>query len=396
MIGPTQDEFRSAEGSPPGRPRIAFVFNHSYFLGGGEISFTALAEGLEKTAYAPLIVVPGKGGIQEHFLARGYPVAETTFPPLKRLFPAGPLAAAFRLASRMKRGQVNIIHANGSRACLYSALAGRRLGLPVIWHVRETIRDYLLYDAFLVLLSKVVVCASRSILEKRFLSLHPWIRNKAVVIHNGVETAAFRRDGEGRARRRGELGVRDDEILFGILGNLIPLKGQDFFLRGLAEALKRRPGLPAKALLMGRALDNAYADRLRRLVRHLGLGKRVLFEDYHQRVLDTLSALDVFVLPSQREGFSRSLLEAMSVGLPVVASRLSEIEEAVPEGENALLVDFGNSGEMAAQLVAMSEADTLRKTMGERNRIRAEECFDLHRHVLAVQTLYRSLAPHRP
>jgi len=376
--------------------RIAFVFNHHFFLGGGEKSLALLIDNIEQSTFDPLVIVPGRGEIEQYFMEQSKPVSMVPFAPLKEILRGPPLASLLELVSTLRRNRIDIIHANGSRVCFYSVLAGRLLGIPVVWHVRETIRDYLFYDAFLALFSKKIVCASRSILEKRFRTSHPWIRGRAVIVYNGVDTTVFRQDSESRAKKRRELGIGDEEVLFGLLGNIISLKGQDFFLRGLAEALRNRPGLSAKALIMGRTLDKIYSDHLHRLVCRLGLEERVLFREYHPRVLDMLSSLDVFVLPSQREGFSRSLIEAMSVGLPVVATRLSEIEEAVIEGENALLVDFGDTGQMALHLMGICEDAFLRKSMGERNRLRTVEAFDLSLHIRSMENLYRKLAPRLP
>ena len=95
-------------------------------------------------------------------------------------------------------------------------------------------------------------------------------------------------------------------------------------MKALAKAKAHRPDLVAKALLIGRPLDSSFNEMLHQLVIDSDLNGDVIFLDYSERILEILSALDVFVLPSQREGFSRSLLEAMSIGLPVLATKISE------------------------------------------------------------------------
>ena len=93
----------------------------------------------------------------------GYEVRVTSFPPLKKIYSLSPLKALFHLVKILRRDHVDIIHANGCRACFYSVVAGKALGLPVIWHVRETIKDILLYEGLLGLLSKVIICVSRNV-----------------------------------------------------------------------------------------------------------------------------------------------------------------------------------------------------------------------------------------
>ena len=376
--------------------RVAFVFNHHFFLGGGERSFALLIKNLDKNTFAPLVIVPARGEIEEYFVGREIPASVVSFASLKKVLKGTPLVSLMKLVGTLRKNRVNIIHANGSRVCFYSLFAARVLGLPVIWHVRETIKDYLFYDAFLALFSNTIICASQSILEKRFRTLLSLIRKKAVVVYNGVDTKAFRQDSESRSKKRRKLGVGDDEILFGVLGNIVSHKGQDFFLKGFVEAMKLQPGLRGKALIMGRTLEENFLEHLHQLILRFGVKDFVIFRDYRPAILDILSSLDVFVLPSQREGFSRSLLEAMSVGLPVVATRLSEIEEAVTEGENALLVDFGNTRQMALHLIGLSEDASLRKRMGERNRLKAVESFDLSLHVRCMENLYKKLVANHP
>ena len=143
--------------------------------------------------------------------------------------------------------------------------------------------------------------------------------------------------------------------------------------------------------MVGRALDPTFEKGLRRLVSDLKLNGSVLFHDYTQNIEEIFSALDVFALPSKREGFSRALLEAMSCGLPVLATRLDEVEEAFSHGEGGILVDFNDVEKMGSAIISLSENSGLRKEMGDRNRKRAIERFDLRSHAEAVQEIYAKL-----
>ena len=134
-------------------------------------------------------------------------------------------------------------------------------------------------------------------------------------------------------------------------------------------------------------------EMLHQLVIDSDLNGDVIFLDYSERILEILSALDVFVLPSQREGFSRSLLEAMSIGLPVLATKISEIEEAVSDNGNALLVDYNDVEEMAFGIIKLCEDKELRKKMGKSNRNRVIEKFNLESHTKSIETIYQSLTP---
>ncbi len=186
------------------------------------------------------------------------------------------------------------------------------------------------------------------------------------------------------------MGIKN-EILFGIVGNIIPRKGQDFFLRSFARAKETKPDLPAKVLIIGHALDQSFDKVVQKIAVQMNLTSHVIFQPYFKAVSDIFAGLDVFVLPAKSEGFSRSILEAMSTGLPILASKISEIEEAVAQGKNGILVDFGDEEGMAYGIIKLTEEKELRKEMGKRNRRRAQQEFDLKSHVKSVERIYKSL-----
>jgi glycosyltransferase involved in cell wall biosynthesis len=377
------------------KTKVAFVFNHAFFLGGGEISLSELIRTLDKNLFEPVILVPSSGEIEAFFENQNIQALVTPFPPLKQAV-CRPVTSFGGFITTLKQTKPSIIHANGSRVCFYSVLAGRSLGIPVVWHVRETLKDLFFYDAFLGLASKSIVCVSRSVATKRFGRFCPLFQKKLSVIYNGVNTSRFFRDEQARDQMRTRLAIQNNDVLFGALGNIIPRKGYEFFLQSLAEAKKLNHPLSAKVLIAGRRLDPEYHAMLLRLISDLELQGHVLFEEYTENVQPLLSAMDVFVLPSRSEGFSRALLEAMSSSLPILASRISEIEEAVADQENALLVDFGDVQSMASAIVTLAKDEALRERMGEKNRERAIEKFDLKAHAGTIENLYRKLNHRKP
>jgi glycosyltransferase involved in cell wall biosynthesis len=376
--------------SPPRRTKkkIAFIFNHHFFLGGGEISFFELIRSLDKDGFEPLVVVPGEGEIVERFAGIGIPAFALPFPPLKEIFSDKPLMALLKLINFLKSKRVNIIHANGSRVCLYSVLAGRTLRIPVFWHVRETVKDFFLYDGLLLAFSKIVISVSESVKRKRFERFPIRLRKKIKIVHNGIDIEGLRTKEDTREQARRDIGAGENEVLFGIVANYIPLKGQDFLLRAIGSIIERDSNLPLKVLLVGRTHDLPYYQRLERLVSEMGLGKKVIFMGFTKNISAIYAALDVFVLTSKREGFSRSVLEAMGAGLPIVATRLQEIEEAVRDKHNGFLVDYGDIDNLASAILRLLKDASLRSKMGHANQERVIEKFSLEFHARSIERLY--------
>lgn len=377
-----------------GRPlRVAYLFNHEFFLGGGERSTAELIRALDRAAVEPLVLLPGPGELRAHFEAAGVAVAEVPLPALRRLPSGAPLRALRDLAATLRERRVDVLHTGSTRGCLYGGLAGRLAGVPVIWHVRESLRDPYWYDRLLAALSARLVCVSGAVRERRFGRFGAGVLERAVVVRNAVDTDRMRRDPDAGAEYRRSLGLEPGALVFGLVGNVIERKGHDVCVAALAGLLGADPACPVRLLFAGRDdLEPEYARRVRGLVRAAGLGERVVFAPFTENLAGLYSALDALVLPSRSEGFSRVLIEGMSMGLPVAASDLAEIREAVPDERHGLLSPYGDSEALGANLARLAADAALREAMGHANRERAGAEFGLAAHAARVGALYAELA----
>jgi glycosyltransferase involved in cell wall biosynthesis len=309
-------------------------------------------------------------------------------PSLKTIINLSPLRAVFRLIQLFKTYHIDIIHLNGSRVCLYGAIAGRFLGKKTIWHVRESINDISLYDRLLATLVDTIICVSESVRLKRFKKFGRKINEKIVIVYNGVDTAVFKKCLRNRKQFRDQFLLNSDDIFIGLIGNIIPRKAQDFFLKGLGIAKTIQPDLRVKVLLIGHYLDKAYANYLKKLISKLNLDSDVMLNEFTNKIPNVLSALDIYVLSSQSEGFCRSLLEAMSCELPIIATKISEIEEAITDHKNGYLVDFMDTDSMADVIVKLCRDQSMRSNIGTLNRLTAVKKYSLVEHTNKIQSIY--------
>jgi glycosyltransferase involved in cell wall biosynthesis len=153
---------------------------------------------------------------------------------------------------------------------------------------------------------------------------------KVVVQHNGVDGDRFRfRDG---ADVRARLGLPDDRPLIGYVGNFVHEKGVDL----LVEAMRRLRHAAAELVMVG---DGPMGEQLRARAAALGMGDRVRFVGRrpHEEVPEWISALDVFCLPSRREGCPNVVLEALASGRPVVAASVGGVPELLSEDTGVLV-----------------------------------------------------------
>lgn len=156
--------------------------------------------------------------------------------------------------------------------------------------------------------------------------------NRIDVIYNGIK--GLQADPEKQRTLRAELSVKDSDTIIGTVARLDAVKNQALMLKATRQLVDA--GYPIKLLLVG---DGPEREALEAQCESLGLQERVIFTGFQTAPGDYLSLMDIFLLPSFTEGTSMTLLEAMSLGIPAVATRVGGTPEIVVHGETGLLVN---------------------------------------------------------
>jgi glycosyltransferase involved in cell wall biosynthesis len=206
--------------------------------------------------------------------------------------------------------------------------------------------------------------------------------HKVRVIPNGVDTDRFRPRPEQRDALRAELRLPADAPLCGIVAALRPEKNHELFLQ-VADRVRR--AIPAaRFLLVG---DGPRRAGLVRLAKELGVADRAFFLGTRPDVPEILAGLDLFLLTSHVEANPVSILEAMSVGLPVVATRVGSIAESVVEGQTGYLATAGEPDELAGHVARLLADPKTAAEFGQAGRSRVEANWSLQRMVSGYQDL---------
>ncbi|MFJ9890381.1 glycosyltransferase family 4 protein [Streptomyces sp. NPDC091287] len=211
------------------------------------------------------------------------------------------------------------------------------------------------------------------------------------LIHHGIDTDLFAPgavDPSGRLERRRAWGVAEDELLIVSVGRLKPRKGQ----AELVRAFTRLSGLRAVLVLLGGVSSGSpeYAERLRADIDAARAdGFRVVLDEGVDRggMPEALAASDLAVLPSHSEGLGLALLEAMSTGLPVIATEIEGFAEVLDGTSAALTVPLGDEKALTAALLSLATDPGLRQKLGALARGRAVEHFSRRR--MTLRTLDR-------
>jgi glycosyltransferase involved in cell wall biosynthesis len=210
---------------------------------------------------------------------------------------------------------------------------------------------------------------------------------KPVVIPNGIPTVMFTPDAETRRRVRHSIGASPQAIVLIHVGRFVVQKNHEMLVRAFAR-LPSSESAPLELWLVG---DGELRETIQQQVHALGLQSRVRFLGVRNDVPDVLRAADVFVFPSRWEGNPLSVLEAMAVGLPVVATAVGGVPELVEDGVSGILVPNEDLEGLTAAMLRMVQYPDLREQMGRAARCRALERFDIQQTVRAYEALYEEV-----
>jgi len=371
-------------------PRILFV-STSTTLGGAEKTLFCLATRLDPKEFAVAGVVSLKpAGFYAQRLAESGVKTQSlgirSLPSLK---------AARALAAIIRRERPDVVHSLMYQAIQLCRFLKRRAGVPfrlvssprVSYRSRSTwslVVDRLLKGADDLLIAESD--ASRDFLIRKL----GYAESRVRTIYNGVDVARRPAAGLERQRKRLELGLGPDDVLLVAVGRLDAQKGHCVLIDAVAE-LKGFPRLRCAVIGAG-PLRGRLEDRIRRL--NLERSVRLLGE--RDDVDSWLSAGEIFVLPSLWEGLPNALLEAMSLGLPVAASAVDGVCEAVAPNISGLLVPPQDAGALARALARLITDPDLRRRLGEAARTRIAERFSLPAMIAGYEAAYREALARRP
>ncbi|MBO6215336.1 MAG: glycosyltransferase [Lachnospiraceae bacterium] len=201
----------------------------------------------------------------------------------------------------------------------------------------------------------------------------------------GVHTAEFRNTETDREAKRRELGISPEDFVFMSTGQLSVRKNQEVVIRALAKTPNNR----VKYLIVG---FGESGEALKALTRELSLQDRVIFAGYRGDVRELLHAVDAFVFPSLQEGLPVALMEAMSVGLPIVCSSIRGNVDLLTDGEGGYLCDCHDPEGFAAAMKKVAEADSYERERMRQCNLNAMEHFDTNIVNKAMRELYKEVS----
>jgi len=358
-------------------------------------------EGWEVYAICP------KGRVSERFKDCGirhiaYDVERKSLNPFKEI------KTIYNLYKVLKPLDLDILHTFTSKPNIYGTLAGRLARVPIIINLVEGLGSLyiennfkarlvrnimeLLYSFAFRLADKVIVINPDDMnyfIDKRILPSQKAILIKGV----GIDTEDFSRANvnENSVKDlRIELNIDKDQVVVLMVARLLVHKGVLEYLKS-AEALKQRYNNKVEFLLVGDFdLGNPYNISNEVLQDFVSRGI-VKFLGWRNDIKELLAIADIFVLPSYREGIPRTLLEAASMGKPIVTTNTIGCKEVVEIGKNGYLVPPKDIKALEEAIERLILDYDLRKNFGNYSREKAIREYDLKKIVTRYTDLYKSL-----
>lgn len=252
-------------------------------------------------------------------------------------------------------------------------------GLGSVGTLRRKVANWLLYKKLFRIVG-VSHAVRKDVLESNW----GLPEGKVVTIQNGLNLGRFLAGPQQQEARSQVLPGVSGGCWFGTLGRLSPVKNQRRLIEAFRKVVDTHPD--SRLLLAGRG---ELETGLKSLAESLGIGDHVHFLGFRTDVAEILRALDVFVLPSVREGFGLSMLEAMASGLPVIAARVGGIPEIFCERPMGKLIEPTDVDGLAAAMTELAALPTHeRRALGENARRRALGEFSAKRMVRQYEQLY--------
>jgi glycosyltransferase involved in cell wall biosynthesis len=286
-----------------------------------------------------------------------------------------------------------IIHSNSLSAQIQASFVRGRRDLPKIWHVRDVYPLRLsirLSARFAALRATRIIAISKAV--KRNLERMGLSEKRISVIYNGIELQRLETVSRCRETARKEFQVSDDCCIVGMIGSVSYSKGQDVLIRAAPLVLKQFPD--TLFLIVGGYFPEnlSYYQGMRQLVEELDVKNEVRFLEPVEEVEELICSSDIVVnMSREREGLGRSLLEAMALGKPVVATGVGGIPELVDE-DCGILVDSADVTKLLEKLCLLISDKDLRAKMGRNGREKIERSFNIESRIRELEEVFDSVS----
>jgi len=292
----------------------------------------------------------------------------------------------------IKSGRFDFVHCHQYSPYTYGWFAHWGTGAKVVFtehgrfHPDQYRKKARLINPLIALTSHRLVAISAATREA-LIEYEYMPASKIAVIYNGITPLTAREDRKQELIT--ELGIKSGDVVIGTVARLDAVKNQPMMLQATRALIDQ--GYKVRLLLVG---DGPERENLEAITQQLNLNSAVIFTGFQSKPADYLGLMDIFLLPSFTEGTSMTLLEAMSLGIPTVATRVGGTPEIVENKETGYLVESDDLEAFTRAIKDLLDQPEERKKMGSAAKVRFEQKFSVEKMVDQYQECYGASSTH--
>ena len=306
---------------------------------------------------------------------------------MERIYGFRAIKNMWKINKYIRKNRIKILQTFHPKGDLYGPLVGRMSGTPIIISSRRDLgfnRKNITIQKGINYLVQYMIAPSKAV-KKVVIEKENVSEDKVRVIYNGVDTEYFKPE-KKKFSWRSEERLQNSNFIITIIANLHKIKGVEYFIRAASLIAQKIP--ESRFIIIGNGSEK---DFLKKLAVQFGIFEKIIFTGIIDNIKDYLAVSDAYICSSLSEGFSNSILEAMAMGLPVVATDVGGNQEAVADGESGFIVPTQDYQEIASKVIELYRNHDLRNEMGAKGRIIVEERFTLERMLREHEKLYLDL-----
>ncbi|MBI2640551.1 MAG: glycosyltransferase family 4 protein [Candidatus Sungbacteria bacterium] len=379
------------------RKKILYVITKSVW-GGAQRYVFDLATNLPKDRFDVAVVTGGKGALTGKLEQAGIrtiplPILQERGGFFEVVFSLANIRTLFSLVRIFRQEKPDIIHLNSSKigglgavAAFFYKVTSNQLPVTIFtvhgWGFKEDrplpIRALIFFISwFSSLFQNKIICINNADFKaaKKFIP-----RRKLALIFNGIGPIDFLPRAEARAFFAQKIGrvLTEDDIIIGTVAELTKNKGLNYLIDAINQ-------MKLQTIIIGSGEDH---EKLQKQIISLQMQDDIFLVGFIPDAARYLKAFDIFVLPSIKEGLPYTIMEAMSAGLPVIATNVGGIPDLVSDGSEGMLAPAKESNKLARAILELARDREKRRQLGEAGRKKIETLFRLSDIVAKTASLY--------
>jgi glycosyltransferase involved in cell wall biosynthesis len=390
------------------RPIKIAILDHSPDIGGAETSIVTLGKHIDRSQFSITVILPSEGSFSRELDKIGI-YAKVIYLPigllrLKRgdVFPSLVFILAYlfyiqfflmKLFIYLRKNRFDLVMTNTVKAHIYGSIVASLCRIPVIWRFH----DILSPTDFSPFLIRIIILFGRwfpkrilavSKVTKEYLARNGLKDDKIEIIFNGIDSELFEIKDVSKDIRR-ELKIEGKTKLIGCIGRIIPEKGQKSFLLSIPGVIKKYP--EAFSLIIGDVFlkEEAYKEELLEIIKKNGLEERIKFMGFRKDIGDVIRSLDLVIFPSvAQEAFPLSVLEAMALGKPVIASNIGGVSEIIEDGITGMLIEPNHPEQITDRILHLLSNQEIYSSIAQKAKEVVTERFSLQKYVAAMEEAF--------